>query len=321
MVSTDPETFDDARTELHDPTVPRSRRVGRAWTMVLVIAALLTGLLGRSLVTDGSDSFLVSWLPWLGRTSVTLFYSDGEYLVPVSRTVPRDQATPQALVDALLTGPADGSGLINLVPAGTVARSVSIDGSFLSVDLSGTYADEASLLSHEAVYQSMRSWPGIEHVSVTVDGVPLETNTSGHLLYFYDEAHDMLVAQATNRARVGDLLALYLEGPDDPRLTGLPADIYSLSVDLGSNDLLTLGFSFRESLRSFAIDHPESVRRVLEGLIATFNTGFPEVGGVLLDFEGHNTLGLGQCANLLNTAQLMPEVLNDERLLSRHAEA
>ncbi len=321
MALTDSETFTDDRAESDAAEMPRSRRVGRTWTMILVVAALLAGLLGRSLVTDGSDSFLVSWLPWLGRTSVTLFYGDGEYLVPVSRKVPRDETTPQALVDALLAGPANGTGLINLVPEGTVVRSVSIDGSYLSVDLSGTYANEASPLSHEALYQSMRSWPGVDQVSVTIDGLPLETNTSGHLLYFYDETLDMLVAQTTNRVRVGDLLAVYLEGPDDPRLTGLPADIESLSVDLASNDLLTLGFTFRQSLRSFAIDHPESVRRVLEGLIATFSTGFPDVGGILLDFEGHNTLGLGQCANLLNTAQLMPEVLNDERLLSRHAEA
>jgi hypothetical protein len=321
MTSTDSETLADDLPEMPDVTGSRPRRVGRAWTMVLVIAALLAGLLGRSLITEGSDSFLVSWLPWMGRTSVTLFFSDGEYLVPVSRTVPRDEATPQALVGALLAGPAEGTGLVSLVPEGTVARSVSTDGSSLSVDLSGTYATNASPLSHEALYQSMRSWPGVDQVSVTVDGVPLETNTSGHLLYFYDETHDMLVAQTTNRVRVGDLLAVYLEGPDDPRLTGLPADIESLSIDLASNDLLTLGFTFRESLRSFAVDHPESVRRVLEGLIATFSTGFPDVGGILLDFEGHNTLGLGQCANLLNTAQLMPEVLNDERLLSRHAEA
>lgn len=320
MAPTDSATFAGDRVESDDVAVPRSRRIGRTWSVFLVVAALVAGLLGRSLVTDGSDSFLIRWLPWLGRTSVTLFYGDGDYLVPVSRTVSRDEATPQALVDALLAGPADGAGLVNLVPGGTVARNVSLDGSSLSVDLSGTYANEASPLSHEAVYQSMRSWPGIDEVIVTVDGVPLETNTSSHLLYFYDETRDMLVAQTTNQVRTGDLLAVYLEGPDDPRLTGLPADIESLSIDLGDNDLLTLGFTFRESLRSFAIDHPRSVRRVLEGLIATFSTGFPEVGGVLLDFEGHNTLGLGQCANLLNTAQLMPEVLNDERLLSRHAE-
>ena len=131
MALTDSETFTDDRAESDAAEVPRSRRVGRAWTMILVVAALLAGLLGRSLVTDGSDSFLVSWLPWLGRTSVTLFYGDGEYLVPVSRKVPRDETTPQALVDALLAGPANGTGLINLVPEGTVVRSVSIDGSYL----------------------------------------------------------------------------------------------------------------------------------------------------------------------------------------------
>lgn len=286
---------------------------------VLVIAVLVVGYVGRSLAADGTDSALIRWLPWLGRTTVTLFYSDGEHLVPVSRTVPRNQATPEVLVDALLTGPVDGAGLINLIPDGTIARNVLLDGSVLSVDLSGNYAAEASPLTHEAVYQSMRSWPGIDEVGVTVDGVPLDTNTSGHLLYYYDERRDMLVAQPINRVRPGDLLAVYLEGPDDPRLTGLPADVESLSISLGENELLTLSFTFRDSLRSFAIDHPESVRRVLEGLIATFSTGFPDVGGVLLDFEGHNALGLGQCANLLNTVQSMPEVLNDERLLSRYA--
>ena len=158
-------------------------------------------------------------------------------------------------------------------------------------------------------------------MKVTVDGVALETNTSGHLLFFYDEDRDMLIAKPTNRVRPADLLEAYLDGPDDPRLTGLPPDVEALSVDLGDNELLTLSLTFRDSLRSFAVDHPESVRRVLEGLIATFNTGFPEVGGVLLDFEGHNALGLGQCANLLNTVQPMPELLNDERLLSRYFEA
>ncbi len=298
--------------------VRRSPRRIRA--AVLVLAVIGAGYVGRSLAADGTDSALVRWLPWLGRTSVTLFYGDGEYLVPVSRTVPRDAATPEALVDTFLAGPADGTGLINLIPEGTIARSVLLDGSVLTVDLSGTYGAEASAMTTEAVYQTMRSWPGIDEVSVTVDGVLLETNTSGHLLYFYDEQLDMLVAQPTNRIRPADLLDAYLEGPADTRLTGLPSDLEPLRVDLGGNELLSLSLTFRESLRSFAVDHPESVRRVLEGLIATFNTGFPEVGAVLLDFEGHNTLGLGQCANLLNTVQPMPEVLNDERLLSRYAE-
>jgi hypothetical protein len=50
-------------------------------------------------------------------------------------------------------------------------------------------------------------------------------------------------------------------------------------------------------------------------------TEFPEIEGVWIDFEGHANLGLGQCAHLLRTLQLHPEVLNDERLLSRYAGA
>ncbi len=304
------------------PYEPWSQR-RRATASLLVVALLVIGGLGRHFAVEGTDSALLRWLPWFSRETVTLFFGDegGDYLVPVSRTVSRGQATPEQLVDALLAGPDNGTGLINLIPEGTVARSVSIDEGLLAVDLGGSYGSEARPLAHEAVYQSMRLWPGVGEVLVSVEGVPLVTNTSGHLLYYYNEPGDMLVAMPTSWVRPADVLAAWLEGPANPGLIGLPSDVESLGVELATNELLTLRFTFRESVRDFASDHPESVHRVLEGLIATFNTGFPEVGAVLLDFEGRNALGLGQCANLLNTAQLMPEVLNDERLLSRYAVA
>ncbi len=47
--------------------------------------------------------------------------------------------------------------------------------------------------------------------------------------------------------------------------------------------------------------------------------GFPEVEAVRLDFESHNALGLGQCADLLRTPQAWPDILNDERILARVA--
>jgi hypothetical protein len=290
-------------------------------TIVLVVGALVVGLVGRGLVSEGSDSILVRWLPWLNRTSVTLFYGDasGDYLVPVSRAVSRDDARPEVLVRTLLDGPAADAGLVSLIPEGTVVDSVVLEDGTLHVGLSGTYHLGAFGLTHESLFQSMRSWPDVEEVEITVDGLPLEIESTGHLIYFYDESRDMLIARPTALERPGDVLAEYLAGPGDPRLAGLPSDIESIGVELGSNDLLRLRFTFRDSLRNYAIDHPDSVRRVLEGIIATFTTGFPEIGGVLLDFEGHNALGLGQCANLLNTAQYQPEVLNDERILSRYA--
>jgi hypothetical protein len=287
-----------------------------------VTVALLVGLIGRGVVSDGADSVFLRWLPWTNRTTVTLFYGDssGEYLIPVTRTVSRDEAQPEALVQTLLAGPAEGTGLVSLIPDGTTATATFEDGR-LAVDLAGTYALGAFGLTHESLLQSMHSWPGVSEVAVTIDGAPLEHETTGHLIYFYDEQRDALVGRPTTLERPGDVLIEYLAGPGDPRLAGLPPDIESLGIELAPNELLTLEFTFRDSLRDYAIDHPDSVRRVLEGLIATFTTGFPEVGGVLLDFEGRNALGLGQCANLLNTVQGQPEILNDERILGRYADA
>jgi len=314
---------------LHEPkisyrmTTDATGRQIKLRTIVLVVGALVVGLVGRGLVTEGSDGILLRWLPWLNRTSVTLFYGDasGDYLVPVSRAVSHDDSRPEVLMQTLLDGPDPDAGLASLIPEGTVADAVVLDNGTLRVGLSGTYQLGAFALTHESLFQSMRSWPDVEEVEITVDGVPLEIDSTGHLIYFYDESRDMLIARPTALERPGDVLAEYLAGPGDARLAGLPSDIESIRVELGSNDLLTLQFTFRDSLRTYAIDHPDSVRRVLEGLIATFTTGFPEIGGVLLDFEGHNALGLGQCANLLNTAQYQPEVLNDERILSRYAGA
>jgi hypothetical protein len=289
-------------------------------TAALVVVLLVGGYVARSVVADGSDSPLLSWLPWNRSESVTFFFGDAgaDRLVPVSRDVGRSDSDPESLVALYLAGPAADSGLIGLIEADAPARVGFTDGA-LTVDLPAGAIEPTDLIASEAVYQTMRSWPEVTEVTISVGGVLLETNTTGHLLYFYDEDRDMLVAEVTNRVRAGDVLEAYLEGPSADGLIGLPAAVRSTSVELGSNELLTLRFTFPDELRTFALDHPDGVRRVLEGLIATFNTGFPDVGGVLLDFEGHNALGLGQCANLLNTVQQMPEVLNDERLLARYS--
>ena len=260
---------------------------------------------------------LVRWLPFLNRPTVTLFFSDGDDLVPVSRTVPRSETDPGRLMAMLLDGPAPGTGLDDPFPPGTTAATSLVDG-VLTVDLSREFA-AADTLAREAMLQSVSTWPGVDEARVTVAGEPLETNSSGRLLYFYDEGRDMLVARPVGLVAPADVLDAYLEGPDDPALTGLPDDIEALDVILEPNGLLRLEFTYRPSLRSYALDHPEAMRRVLQGLIATFTTGFPDVEAVYLDFEGRNALGAGQCANLLNTAQLRPEVLNDERLLARSA--
>ena len=310
-------------TTSYDAVDPTPGSLGRRLRLgALVVAALAAGLIARSLVTDGSDSFLVRWLPWLGDTPVTLQFTDGSRaaLVPVSRTLPRD-ATVDDLIAALLAGPAEGTGLESLLPSGTVAGRVALTAGVLEVDLSGDPADYEAPLVREAIWHSLASWKGVDTVELSVGGTPVDVmDSTGHLVYFYDEARDMLVAQPSAASEPRDVLAEFLAGPSTAGLVGLPADVELLEFDYSADSgLLSMDFTYLPSVRTFALDHPEAMRRVLEGLIATMTTGFPQIDGLYLDFEGRATLGLGQCADLLRTLQLQPEILNDERVLAREA--
>jgi hypothetical protein len=298
---------------------------GRVKVGVLVAVAVAAGFVGRSIATgDAGDNPLLNWLPWLHRTPITLYFGEttGEYLVPVSRTLSRS-AEPAEMVDAFLTGPEPGAGLRSLVAGGVSVREAVLDGTTLRVELEGEAGAFDDPLAREALFQSLASWPGADDVEVTVGGAVLDDEgSSGHLVHFYDEALDMLVAHPVPATSPREVLEVYLDGPGTAGLVGLPDDVRLLAFSLDrSRDLLSLDFTYLPSVRSLAVDHPQAMRRVLEGLIATLTTGFPEIGAVWLDFEGHEALGLGQCADLLRTAQTQPEVLNDERLLRRYAEA
>jgi len=198
-----------------------------------------------------------------------------------------------------------------------VARFVSVSDATFQVDLSGDFLELSSPLTREALIQSLNSWPGDRELEISVDGVPLDVAaSSGHLLFFYDRSLDMLIAQPVPDDRARDVLSAYLEGPEDPRLTGLPVDVQVLTFEKPpGSGLLEVNLTYVPSVREFATEDGDAMRRVLEGLIATLTTGFPETHFIYLDFEGHASLGLGQCANLLRRAQPQPEILNDERLL------
>lgn len=302
-----------------EESIPEGR-LRRPWLLLLIAAALALGLLGRSLVAGGvANSFLAEWLPWLAGSDVTLYFGDpsGDYLVPISRTLSGDEENLESLAEALLAGPPGGAGLLDLVPAGTKIRSISQDQAVLDVDLSGEFLQDPPALARHALVHSLASWPGVEEVRVSVDGAELEPIASGRLLFFYDSARDMLVARPTAAATARDTLAAYLAGPGETRLTGLPPDVVVLQFESSpGSGLIKLNFRYTDSLRAMATDDGDGMRRILEGLIATLTTGARETNFVHLDFEGHATLGLGQCANLLRTVQPPPEVLNDERLLS-----
>jgi hypothetical protein len=289
------------------------------------VGALLLGIVGRTLVSGGfSNSFLADLLPWMRGTPVTLFFGDesGDYLVPVSRTLTGDTDSPEGLVAALLAGPEEGTGLVNL-HADTTVQSVAVRESVLAVDLAGGGGGGADELAAQALRHTLESWPDADRVIITVDGLPARVAAEGsHLLFFYDTANDMLVATPTTEATPRDLLDRYLRGPIDDRLTGLPEDVEVLEfVPSPRGGLLQINMTYTSSVRELATADGDSMRRILEGLIATLTTGFADTDYLYLDFEGHATLGLGQCANLLRRAQPPPEVLNDERLLSRAGQA
>lgn len=308
------------RTPQEEGRWSNSARSRKLVIPVAIAAVIIVGLVGRSLVAGGAESSLLSsFLPWLAGTPVTLYLGDtsGDHLVPVSRTLSGDEESVSGLVEQLLAGPREDTPLTSHIPAGTTALSVRLDGATVSVDLSDEYLAGERPLVDEALVQSLMTWPGVEEVEVSVDGRPLDVSGSpGHLLYFYDRSLDMLVASATAAETTRDIVAAYLAGPEEAHLAGLPDDVAVVSLEAApGSGLVRLNLTFSPSVREFAIDDGDAMRRVLEGLIATLTTGF-RTDFVYLDFEGHASLGLGQCANLLRRVQPQPEILNDERLLT-----
>lgn len=314
VVSDRHDTTDGARDSRESPAGARRR-----WrVMALVAAVFVLGILARSMAIDGSDSFFVRWLPWMQRTPVTMYYADPDrpVLVPVSRSLDRS-ATVDDFVTGYLAGPSAGSGLESPIPPGVTVGAVTLDEGVLRLDLSGDPIDQP--LAIEALHHTLLSWDGVESVILTVGGAEVAASGS-HLLFFYDEARDMLVSEPVALDAPRDVIAAFLQGPSGSGLLGLPGDVKMISFEYDpSRELLRLDFTFTDSVSRFAVDHPRATRRVLEGLIATMTIGFPQFEGVYLDFEGHSALGLGQCADLLRNLQVTPETLNDERLLARSA--
>jgi spore germination protein GerM len=184
------------------------------------------------------------------------------------------------------------------------------------IDLSGAIPDSGGQfdLAKAAILETMTALPGVSSVALSVEGKPLTTSSARMPLLYYGSANG-LVALPVSTSGPRATLNAYLSGPDDPELTGFPADVRLLDYDYdGGNQFLSLNFTYTPSIRTLALDKPERMRVVLLGLITTL-TEFPEVRTVQLDFQGQTRLGLGQCSDLLRTPQPRPQLLNDERLL------
>ena len=100
-------------------------------------------------------------------------------------------------------------------------------------------------------------------------------------------------------------------------LEGLPEDVrlleYRFDVTRG---LVYVNLTYTESVRQVALSDVSRMRRTLIGIIATL-TDFDEVQAVMLDFQGHTRLGLGQCADLLLAPQISPHAPNDDAFYRR----
>lgn len=293
------------------------RRHSRLPLGILLFVALFgAGFWVRSLPPQNLAPGLGGWWLWKPATMVTLYFSDGQFLFPVSRRMPTNDDLSRAALQALLAGPSADSGLTNPIPPGVQIRSFQVADGIAHVDLSAAFLAEQSDTQEgqTAIIETLTALPGVSSVALSVEGEPLAGPTRRTPLLYYGSANG-LVAVPVSATTPRDALTAFLSGPPDVQLTRLPRDVRLLAYEYGAADgLLSLNFSYTASVRTLALDRPDQMRLLLLGLIASL-TEFSQVRAVRLDFEGRTRLGMGQCSDLLRTPQPRPALLNDERLL------
>ena len=102
-------------------------RLARLPQIFGLLAVLAAGFWLRSL-SPGKTPFSFAEWPWARTATVTLYFSDGQSLFPVSRRVPVNTELPSAVLRALLAGPDARSSLKSWIPYGTEIRSFDLAG-------------------------------------------------------------------------------------------------------------------------------------------------------------------------------------------------
>ena len=278
--------------------------------ILLFISLIGVGLWLRSLQSATGITGEQTWRPWSKTTMVTLYFSDGRFLFPVSRRMRTDSDLPHAVLQALLEGPS-ARDLENSIPHEVQLRSFLLEGGLAHVNLSAPPGDRAAT----AIIETLTALRGVTSVELSVgDQRGIDAPAKRMPLLYFASAKG-LIAIPVKAVKPRDALDMYLSGPSSPDITELPPDVRLLAYDYDSADrVLSLKFSYTSSVRALAMDRPDRMRTVLLGLIASL-TEFSEVRAVRLDFSGQTRLGLGQCSDLLRTPQTRPVLLNDERLL------
>lgn len=293
------------------------RRRSRFRTILFLVFLVGAGLWLRTIRSNGSLAILAKWT-YSSASITTLYFTDGSFLIPVSRTLNTTGNVALASLNALLDGPRAASGLSNPVPGGIVIRSFHLANGVAHIDLSKEFLAVANPSSQavQAIISTMTAQPDIRSVVFSVEGSQLVPATPRiPLLYFASEIG--LASIPVSAANPRALLDRYMAGPPVGKLAGLPADVKLLGYDYNTTkQMVSLNFSYTPSIRILALEQPARMRFVLLGLIATL-TDQPSVQSVRIDFEGKTQLGVGQCSDLLRTPQTKPTLLNDERLLGR----
>lgn len=251
--------------------------------------------------------------PWGRSVVVTAYLTDGRLVYPVARTVDGDAPLPGAL-NALVQGTRRPGRLRSVVPPGVRVDGAEMAGRRVVVRLSGAGDVVLSPVAVDAFVATAIDASGADTASVHYNGHPVAIDVSRPAMLYFASPGGLVAVSGTHRTARAALEA-YLTSPLPETAVRLPADVAVRDVTFDADTgLVTLGFSFPESLHALAVESPAAARTVLLGLIATL-TDVPGVRVVRLDFDGRARLGLGQCSDLLRTPQPRPRVLNDERVL------
>jgi spore germination protein GerM len=283
---------------------------------LLAIAAIAAGGWLRALPSSAATSPSGSWWPWNPPEIATLYFSDGAFLYPVSRRLPSGSDGPRAALEALLEGPRPGTGLTTPIPRGVHLQSLRVADGFARVDLSAALLGASTNMgaARLAIVETLTALPGVRQVEISVDGRALGPPVSRTPLLYFASAHGLAALPASARTP-RQAIAEYVTAIRDPALTGVPRDVRLLDYQYDAgNGLVSVDFSYTDSIRTLALENPAVMRSVLLGVAAGL-TEFPDVRAVRIAFEGRTRLGLGECSDLLGIPQPRPRLLNDERLL------
>jgi len=139
-----------------------------------------------SVRVDGSGGRLMSRPPLINHDGsppgdhtmkVTLWFGyAGQYLVPVTRFVPRNVNPPVAAVEALIQGPLDRGQLSATLPQGTRLLGLRVSDALCTVDLSSEMmrrlpeGTAAIRMAVDSVVRTLTEFPDIRRVEILVEG-------------------------------------------------------------------------------------------------------------------------------------------------------